>query len=161
MKLNNTGARSGVGMEISAVANAIKRNMPWFWQGEKSSLTGMQIWVLGYIANTHGDRELLQRDVEAAFDITRATASGILKRLERDGFIRRETSQIDARQKKLILTPRALEIYAALCHTVAEVDNEMLRGVPPEQVDIFFQVLDKIHNNLTRLSLDTSDNEIK
>lgn len=158
MKLNNIDKSSGVGMEISAVANAIKRSMPWFWQGEKISLTGMQIWVLGYITSTGSDRELLQRDVESAFDITRATASGILKRLERDGFIRRETSQADARQKKLILTPRALKLYAALCHTVAEVDAEMLRGVPPEKAEIFFEVLGEIHNNLTRLSL---DNEIK
>lgn len=137
-----------VGREIAALTNSIKRKMAGCAQWSEIPLTGMQVWVLGYIASLYGERDVFQRDIESAFNISRATASGILQRMERDGLIRRETAKIDGRQKRLILTPQALHLCQVLSCQVSALDAEMTAGIDTASLETFYQVLAKIKANL-------------
>ena len=71
-------------------------------------ITPMQGRFIGFIRRHQSD--VFQRDLEAEFCIRRSTASAILQTMERDGLIRREAVQQDARLKKLVLTPKALAL---------------------------------------------------
>lgn len=114
------------------------------------SLTKMQMWIIGFVYNKeHGD--VFQGDIEKTFHITRATASDILKRMERDGLIIRTSSSCDARRKKIILTDAAIQIADSVRKDIDHKEKLMQQGLTDEELDNFFRVMDKIKENLSIL----------
>ena len=51
--------------------------------------------------------DVYQKDIEEEFRIRKSTVTGILKLLEKNGFIRRESVPQDARLKRIVPTARA------------------------------------------------------
>ena len=136
-----------IGYEISAVSNMLKRKAP----KPDDALTRMQMWIIGYI-RSNSDREIFQGELERTFNITRATASDILKRMERDDLITRTAVLHDARRKRIVLTDKA-KMLSDRIH--AHLDrNEMLmkQGISEEELENFFLVIDKIKNNLIAIN---------
>lgn len=66
-------------------------------------LTIMHGRILGYLKYNQ-DRDVFQKDIEEAFNITRSSVTGVVKLMEQKGYIRRESVAGDARLKKLCLT---------------------------------------------------------
>ena len=66
-------------------------------------LTIMHGRILGYLKHNQ-DRDVFQKDIEEAFNITRSSVTGVVKLMEQKGYIRRESVAGDARLKKLCLT---------------------------------------------------------
>jgi DNA-binding MarR family transcriptional regulator len=60
-------------------------------QNSEGQLTIMQNWIIGFLDMNEG-KEIFQKDIEAEFNIRRSTATGILKLMEKNGFINRQTS---------------------------------------------------------------------
>lgn len=131
-----------VGFEISAIGNMLKRKSP----KPDDSLTKMQMWIIGYIYNK--ESEVFQGELERTFHITRATASDILKRMERDGLVIRTPSPLDARMKKITLTDAAVQIADQVKQHIEKTEALMVQGISPEDLDTFFNVIDKIKSNL-------------
>ena len=77
----------------------------------------------------------------------------MLKILEKNGYIIKESVESDARLKRLVLTEKAEEIKARGATIMAEVNNRMISGISEENLEVFFNVLEQIKCNL----LDTSD----
>ena len=73
----------------------------------------MQRWVIGYLSE-HEGKDVFQRDLEEEFSVRRSTATGILQLMEKNELITREPVSHDARLKKLVLTPKAIEIQKRL-----------------------------------------------
>ena len=74
-------------------------------------LTGPQGMVLAFLS--WHSQPVVQRDVEQEFDVRRSTVSCLLTQLEKDGFIRRESVEGDARLRRLVVTQRGLEAHRA------------------------------------------------
>ena len=75
----------------------------------KSSITRSQALTLEFIYDkTKDGGNVYQKDIEKQFSIRRSTATESLKRLETQGWIKRETSTKDARLKDIVLTEKAL-----------------------------------------------------
>ena len=72
----------------------------------------------------------------------------MLKVLEKNGYIIKETVKSDARLKRLILTEKADEITSKGIEIMKEVNNRVTKGIPEENLDIFFSVLEQIKSNL-------------
>lgn len=132
-----------VGFEISAIGNMLKRKSP----KPDDSLTKMQMWIIGYIYNK--DSDVFQGELERTFNITRATASDILKRMERDGLITRTPAPLDARMKKITLTDTAIQIADEVRQRIEKTEALMVQGISPDDLDTFFNVIDKIKTNLS------------
>ena len=116
-----------------------------------TSLTKMQMWIIGFVYNTE-DRDVFQGDIEKTFHITRATASDILKRMERDGLIIRTSSSSDARRKKITLTDAAIQIADSVKKDIDCKELLMRNGLADDDVETFFRIMDKIKENLSILS---------
>ena len=58
-------------------------------------LTMMQCWIIRFLYE-HEEEEVYPRDIEAEFSIARSTATGILKLMEKKGYIRRVSVERDA-----------------------------------------------------------------
>ena len=63
-------------------------------------LTGTQGHVLCFIFIVSQWQDIYQRDIEEEFEIRRSTATGILKLLERDGFIERVSGRRAAQEDR-------------------------------------------------------------
>jgi MarR family transcriptional regulator, repressor for mepA len=137
-----------IGFEIKVLANLIKRNLDdsTLDDGE-DGLTGMQGWIIGYI-RSNADRAVFQRDLEKYFNIRRATVTGVLQGMERNGLIVRESVEHDARLKKIILTPKAVTLLEQIVNRFNEFENKLRSGLNEEEIAAFFTIAEKLKRNL-------------
>jgi DNA-binding MarR family transcriptional regulator len=106
-------------------------------------------WVIGYLVEqTQAGREVYQRDLEKTFGITRSTVSKVLDLMVRKGLIERQSVAHDARLKKLVLLPKALELSAQMRAYAESVERELLTGFSPEEVERLFGYIDRMKKNL-------------
>lgn len=63
-------------------------------------ITGVQSRVIYYILIHCQDGPVFQKDIESVFGLSRSTATGILQLLEKNGIIRRESVESDARRER-------------------------------------------------------------
>ena len=71
-----------IGYEIANVSHLMRRKGPSTLPSTKE-LTPMQHWVIGYVRENEGT-DVFQSDIEKVFHVTGATATNVLKRMERD-----------------------------------------------------------------------------
>lgn len=138
-----------IGIEIRAVDNMLKRfidnrmcNMRLF------RMTGSNGWIIDYLAKNK-DRPVYQKNLEAEFNITRSTASKVLNLMEEKGFIIRESVPEDARLKKLVLTPKAVEIAEEMAANRDAVEARILDGFTQEELERFYSYLERIKRNVS------------
>ena len=96
------------GAWINLLAHQVKKRM----NATLSDLgiTGVQSRVMHYILEHGQDGPVFQRDVEAAFNLSRSTTTNILQLMEKNGIIRREGVDYDARLKRLVPTEKAVQM---------------------------------------------------
>lgn len=101
--------------------------------------------VLEYLATHPG---CTPKDVRTAWNADKATLSGIISRMERDGLLTVSTATIDKRRKSLTITEKGQRIYNKLQSMIEQVDKMATNGISDKEMDIFLSVLDKIGCNL-------------
>ena len=114
--------------------------------GKDSNLTQMQGWIIGYLYE-HTGENIFQKDIEAHFCIARSTATGILKLMEKKGYLMRETVPDDRRLKRLILTEKAASLQKATIAYFGEMEKMLIAGISPEDLEYFCRVLSQIRTN--------------
>lgn len=136
-----------IGMELKCLEQLFRRSVDReIAQHTGEDITRMQSFVIRFLSEGSGD--LFQRDVEKHFNIRRATASGILQVMERDGLLRREPVDYDARLKKLILTPRAAAMDETIVRSIQKLERQTVSGIDPADVEVFWRVFDQMKKNL-------------
>lgn len=96
------------------------------------------------------DNEVNQKDIEQHLCVSKATISGALFSMEKNGFIKRVTSQKDQRSKQIIITDSSREAYNSLSMVFEEVNKELLEGVTEDEIDTFYKILDKFSKNIKK-----------
>lgn len=91
---------------------------------------------------------LTQTELSNRAAVDQSTMAHTLKRMERDGLIRREQDPDDRRCSKVLLTPRALELKGHLLNTATEVNARALDGLTAKEAEQLFATLDKLIANL-------------
>ena len=129
-----------VGRLIHILSHTMKRHNPAEVM-ENDDLTTMQKHVLKFILLETMHRDLYQKDIEEEFQIRKPTVTGILKLMEKNGYIYRESAKQDARLKQIIPTEKAEKIRPAILKSIEEGEAKMLRGIPKEDVELCKQVL--------------------
>ena len=76
------------------------------------------------------------------------TLSATLKELERDGLIRRESVQSDARLKSLIPTQKAIELDAQVNACLRQADQCLTKGLSDAQLAAFKAIAAQMSANL-------------
>ena len=137
-----------VGRLINTLSHQLKRRM--CVQEEEDSLrTNMQRLVLHYILFESLKRDIYQKDVEKEFQIRRSTATGTLQILEKNGFIRREAVERDARLKKLVPTGKAVGVRRHILENIRYVEDLLAGGIPEEKLAVCREVLEQMSENLS------------
>ncbi len=138
-----------IGLTIRTLSNLLKRRM---FETHPSPggppPTKMHAEIIDFL---YQNREsiIFQRDLEAHFSIRRSTASGLLRLMEERGIVYRESVAEDARLKRVALTDSAVAIHEKIREQIAETEALMARGIPARDLQIFFDVAEKIKQNLS------------
>ncbi len=133
---------------IDMISKQFKRQFPLVEEGD-SGLTNVQRRVLNFILLATLDGEIYQKDVEEKFHIRRSTATGILKLMEKNGFIYRESVERDARLKKILPTEKSIALREEVLETIRKLEMRMAEGIRKEDFQTCIGVLQKMSENLS------------
>ncbi|ESV55457.1 MarR family transcriptional regulator [Streptococcus agalactiae LMG 14747] len=106
-------------------------------------LGGPQGKVLYYLFK-HQDRDIFVKDIEQWLAISKSVASNLVKRMEKNGFIRLETSSRDKRYKRLVLTEEGMSKIAPLETFHIELMKVLFAGIDPQDR----MAVDRIYHQL-------------
>ena len=96
----------------------------------------------------HRDQPVLQRDLEKALNLRRATISAVLKKMEANGYIERQVADRDARSKQIRLTDLALDRYQTGLDHVRDLELQMVQGINEEDLAVFIRVMKQMVANI-------------
>ncbi len=143
-------------METPPISRAIKRAATLM--GRQTHAMSQEVWgegftfrqaqIIRFLRENSPKGDLFQRDIEEEFSIRRPTATGILKLMEKNGFLRRESVPYDQRLKKLVLTDKAAALDARCAAKLAEMDRRLTQGIPREDLEKTVRTLDLVCQNL-------------
>ncbi|MFF2176593.1 MarR family winged helix-turn-helix transcriptional regulator [Lysinibacillus sp. NPDC058147] len=142
--------RRSVGLELRTLSLLMRRQLDQTtctMLPERDNLTAMHGWTIGYLYKNR-DTDVFQKDFEREFSIRKSTASRILKSMESNGLITRQTVPYDSRLKKIVLTEDALKIHDSIMTRRAILEQKLLTGIPEEKLEVFFEVVDAMKENL-------------
>lgn len=110
-------------------------------------LTGVQGRILFCVSrkslNEH--KEVHQNDIENEYHLSKSTVSGIVKRMEKNGFL-----NIEKKQTYRILTPtkKAKDVLNDLTKHRDEVVNQLMKDVPIDKQKELITLLNKLIGNM-------------
>lgn len=141
------GRNETVGYKIRLIHNQIQKRIEERKRRNGDELTGMQRWILGFLME-HENEEIYQREIEAEFSVSRATASNMLQVMERRELILRIPASHDARLKRLALTDRARKMVTQARQDVREMEALLKKGFSQEEERQFLEYLGRVIGNL-------------
>ena len=136
-----------LGFEIRTLNNCVKRFFQATKPPELQQSTGVHGWAIKYFYENR-NKDIFQRDFEERFSIRRSTATNMLKLMEKNGIITRESVDYDARLKKIVLTEKAVAIHEKAVKNIEMIESTLKNGITDEELASFYKVADKIKLNL-------------
>ena len=136
-----------LGFEIRTLNNLVRRYFEQHKPEEFKDSTGVHGWAIRYFYENR-QKDIFQRDFEERFSIRRSTATNMLKLMEKNGLIKREAVNYDARLKKIVLTEKAVAIHKKATQNIEIFEKLLKDGITNEELNSFYNVLDKIKANL-------------
>ena len=135
--------RNSVGHWIFTVAHAMACAM----NDELAAhgITFRQFEVLAWLSR---EGELAQSDLAERMRIEAPTLVGVLDRMERDGWIRRDSDKKDRRKKLIEVTSAAGPVWKKIVATAHRVRNRATRGMTPAQLSQLKRLLATVRTNL-------------
>jgi MarR family transcriptional regulator for hemolysin len=87
---------------------------------------------------------LTQAEIAARLGVEEPTVVPIVHRLEKEGWITRQSSRRDRRCKMVLLGKHAQEVIARINATAAKLRHELLAGIPQSDLESCMKVLARI-----------------
>ena len=148
--MQNKEMSQNLGHKVRIVHNNIDKYFHTSWEKAGVEPTRMQCATLHYL-RAHEGEDVFQKDLEAAFAISGATATNILKVMEKDGLICRIPMEKDARLKKLQMTEKGIQFNDVARANVVRLEEGMTKGFTEEEITRFREYLDRLAQNIVDL----------
>ena len=113
---------------------------------ETLELTASQGHIMAYLA--HQSQPPCPRDIEAEFQLSHPTVSGILSRLEQKEFIALRTDPQDRRCKRIYILERGWQCHQLMHETIERNEQKMVENFTPEERALFSALLQKAIRNM-------------
>lgn len=138
--LSRSAARS-----VSKLSNKLRRRIDAL--SSKRELSGAQGKVLHFLLAQTED--VFQKDIEEEYGLRPPSASELLKKMENNGLIRRESLPQDARMKRIIVCEKAMRYRESVLEDLTALEEDLLRGIPEQDQEVFFRVVDQMLENVS------------
>lgn len=137
-----------IGWHIKVISNLIKREVGNYGcEKYLDELTGNNMFIIGYLAK-HGEKDIFQKDLEEVFSVRRSTMSATILRMEKKGFLTRESVAHDARLKKLVLTEKGKRIHEMIESRITDTEEKLSAGLSEDEKRTLLFLLEKLRQNL-------------
>lgn len=137
-----------IGMHFKIISNQIKRVID---NKLNNNITNVQMFILKYIADNQGKKDIFQKDIETFLDIRRSTTTEILNVMERKDLIKRIDFQKDKRKKVLKLSSKGLSYINEFEEIVSKIEQNLLNNITKEEKEHFFYIINKIQKNIDNI----------
>lgn len=127
-----------------------------FKEATKKDIYPGQAACLWYIAKNPG---INQKQLAEKITVAEPTTSLILKKMEKAGLIVRKPDSDDHRTLKIFLNSKGEKILNDLKRIIPKIVNEAFEGLSKEELNSFYSILEKLHNNI--LNYLKSEEDIK
>ena len=118
---------------------------------EYLDLTGPQMDVLFYLINSQDrESEVTAKELEQMFRVSNPTMSGILKRLEKKGFIERTPGKLDKRNKQIRVKGDIQKFYNIIEKEINVEKSNIFNGFTQEELEVMLKLLMKLLRNLDK-----------
>lgn len=130
------------------------RRMLYDQRSRHLGITRSQWWVLFNLSRGDG-RPLNQNELAQMLEMGGASMGELLLRLEKSGFIKRQTMPGDRRSKRVVIAERGLEVLEHM-RLVARASNDaIMDGISVEDQLLLNNLLSRMKNNLlTQVALE-------
>ena len=135
-----------VGRKIEMLSRQIRRKVDESISSQ--DLTAKQAMILLVIYDLSKVKDVYAKDIEDAFDMRRATVTGILQLMEKNGMIVREENNVDGRLKRIRLTQKAINLRLKMKKNIQKVESNLLSDLSKEEIETFLKVMEKMSHNL-------------
>ena len=134
--------------DIKTTNHQIKRFLDNKTREEQNAeITGLQIMTLHYLSE-HADQDIYQRDLAQKFSIRNSTVTSLITLMEKNGFIKRQSVEQDARLKKITITEKGAQLKMWSEQSMKELEELLRSNLTDEECQVFFTVIDKLKNSL-------------
>lgn len=130
---------------IGKLSNILRRKIDGF--SSKERFSGSEGKVLHFLLSQTNN--VFQKDIEEEYCLRPSTATELLKKMEKSGLIHREAMPNDARMKKIIVNEKALQYKDTVMSNITNLEDELTRGIPANDLNIFFKVVEKMIDNIS------------
>ena len=113
---------------------------------QPDGLTHVQAFVLNHLYKDNG---LTQTELSERMDIGTVTISGLVDRLEANGWVSRKTDEKDRRAKRIWLTDKVGSIRKTMFSGIDEVNDLTFDGMSDAEIVQFIDLLKKAKSNLS------------
>ena len=135
-----------VGRKIEMLSRQIRRKVDESISSQ--DLTAKQAMILLVIYDLSKVKDVYAKDIEDAFDMRRATVTGILQLMEKNGIIVREENNVDGRLKRIRLTQKAINLRLKMKKNIQKVESNLLSDLSKEEIERFLKIMEKMSHNL-------------
>lgn len=115
----------------------------------KNFPTPTQLQIIEYILNAKTD--VYQKDLESILNLRRATVSGVLQTMEKNGLIKRDASDNDARVKRIILNLKTKELFLKHKNKIEELEQLAIQNISAADLEVFSSVLETMKQNINNM----------
>lgn len=136
------------GKELRQVVNLFSRLVET--KASKEGVIFVQGRLLHYIS-TKKNGSMCQKDIEKEFYIRGSSATEMLQKLEKNGFIERVEDENDKRSKRIHITNKGKEIEKKIFGSICEFEKDIKEGISQEEIEVFFNVIYKLKDNLQEI----------
>jgi len=133
---------------IKTIDNMVKRHGNSHLK--EIDLTHSQTNVIIFL-HQEKDRQVQQRDIERALNLTNPTVSVLLSRLEEKGFIRRIADPEDNRSRIIELTEKVEPIVQEIYDHVSSIEEMLFEGLDEAEIKLLSNTLKKVALNAKKL----------
>lgn len=132
---------------LGFVIHDVARMMRWQFdrRAQDIGLTRAQWSVLAQLWRDDG---VQQKKLAEQMDITAITLTGLLDRLERDGWVERRPDPDDRRAKRIFLTERVAPVVKRIRALGKDVRETALQGLNENEKEQLMALLVKVRSNL-------------
>lgn len=125
------------------IRNAVSRGLIATSEGQQCNMK--YGWLLGYLERQ--EEPVFQKDLEKKFHFPKSTLADMIQYLDRNGFIAKAPVDGDGRKKQIVVTDFGRRFINAAEEQISAVDEFITKDIPPEQIEMVAEVLEKLRCN--------------
>lgn len=114
---------------------------------EEYDITAQQTSILMYLSHFK-DTDINQKAIEKYFELSNATVSGLISRMETKGLVKRVANPLDKRDKHIVLTDKGSETIGSIKKSINNLEQSVIKGFSEEEIKDLLSFFERMLANI-------------